>query len=265
MQTSANESEMQPTGGVPSAGFTLIEIMLAMGIMAVGMAMVAALFPAAILQSKDADHYTKSVLISRNAEAVICAEANYAGFFVGLGDTEFHVLTINDTPGGVIHSQDATYPTDGPPADSSYGWVALVRRVTAGANDYQFVVIPFRKLPSIDYGDDDRPDDPQRVTMGLDADPDEPSALFEDADDLAVGSPVVVAAGEFTGRFAFIERVDGEKVYLSNTLGVPNFLTDPGGIDREIDLYVLRGGGESEAPPAIGCYVFRTALRETGS
>jgi len=62
--------------------FSLIELMLAMGLLAVAMSMVAALFPVAVTQSKEANDNTFATLISQNAEAIVKAKLTYP---LGLG------------------------------------------------------------------------------------------------------------------------------------------------------------------------------------
>ncbi len=53
------------------SGFTLIEIMLALGVLGVGMVMVATIFPAAIHQTRQSDRNTKALLIADNARTVL--------------------------------------------------------------------------------------------------------------------------------------------------------------------------------------------------
>ena len=147
-------------------GFSLIEIMLALGVLGVGMVMVAAIFPAAIYQTRAADRTTHAILICENARAILTMKATHTGMgAMGGGldvNTEFAPVVIDDpdrpTPPDivnprVIHADDAWYPT-GPlmtGVNDRQGWVAMARRVAHGANNYQIVVIAYRKFEGLGY------------------------------------------------------------------------------------------------------------------
>jgi len=157
------------------AGFTLIEIMLALGVLGVGMIMVAAISPAAIYQTRAADRATHAVLICDNARATLQLKATDSAMVAtGTPDlnvnTEFAPVEIDDparNPGAsepdilphiVVHAEDARYPTGPLVADVNdrQGWVALTRRRTAGTTGhYQFVVIAYRKFEGMGYTEAD--------------------------------------------------------------------------------------------------------------
>lgn len=145
-----------PTPG----GFTLIEIMLALGVLGVGMIMVAAVFPAAIYQTRAADRTTHSILICDNARAILQLKATHGRMDVLPDiDTAFVPVVIDDPAGEdplddiVIHADDAWYPS-GPylaEFNDRQGWVALARRYGSDDNDYQIVVIAYRKFDGMGY------------------------------------------------------------------------------------------------------------------
>jgi len=156
------------------AGFTLIEIMLALGVLGVGMIMVAAIFPAAIYQTRAADRATHAVLICDNARATLqlkatedaintmwasgAPENNVASAFapVKIDDPARDLLRYEAShalTNIAIHAEDARYPTGPLVADINdrQGWVALVRHMPGTQHDYQFVVIAYRTFDGMDY------------------------------------------------------------------------------------------------------------------
>ncbi len=161
-------------------GFTLIEVMVAMGIFAVGVAMVGTTFPAAILENKESSNEMLGALISRNA-LTICQNVLRHEDYNGAVGARFAATTDKSTD---INQADRIYPTSD--SDSRYGWIVAIRQMTSGANDYQLAIVVFRKFAS---GDTPRFYDAS-VTGGK---------LDNDSD--ALGSPVIMAN---TGEFARI-------------------------------------------------------------
>ena len=244
-------------------GFTLIELLLAMGLFAVSMAMVAALFPAALYQAKVADEHTMATVIGENAITTIKIRIPY-GHTDLPADAVFVPLPISTT--GPVHEQDMLYPLDPNirSQNTKYGWVGLVRCLGNNANDYVFVVVPYaisRTAPPRDYDLQADPNDDCPMPRYFDDVPVTVSGdgAFVTADIdpnfIAIGSPVILD----TGQYAFIvgrtdDPVDPQAI-LSGTLGVAT------GATTDKNMWVYGGGGRDLDSPAIGCFTFRTSLR----
>jgi len=224
------------------AGFTLIEILLALGIMAFALSMIAAVFPVAILQSKQADRATMATLIGENAQAVIKATARHSAFN-GVPPS-MTLVHIKDGGSGsrALHIDDTRYPTGD--EESAYGWVALVRQAPGGANDYQFVVIPYEKQPGVDYGADDYPTLVPFNGVSVSG----KTASFAKQTDMAIGSPLIRGDG---GGFTYIVGIDGPKAILAAEVGSSSTFWVLHHTDKT-------GGGRS---PALGCMMFRLSLQ----
>ena len=251
----------------PRAGFSLIELMLALGLMATGMAMVATIFPAAIVQAKEANNKTLGVLIARNAEVTIKARVRQGHVPTGVLEA-VGIGAPGDADPYVLHKYDCRYPGVLEPGvfvdlnnpsqevrdrydDARYGWLVLGRRI-GSANDCQFVVVPYAKPPAITV-------EPRLVGVRIEVtrNPDSVVAVFDDtdADFIAIGSPVIHAE---TGRYASIERIDendSTRVYLSNGLGLWEGQTE------NFNVWVVPGASPGALSPAIGLHVFRTPLQ----
>ena len=223
------------------AGFTLIEILLALGILAFALSMVAAVFPVAILQAKQADRTTMDTLIAENALAVIKATARHSTFAT-VGTTMVPVVLQNGG-GGLrsLHVDDTRYPIGDD--ESRYGWVALVRQSSPGANDYQFVVIPYEKSPGVNYGAKDYPTLVSYSGVSISG----TTASFSQQSDMAIGSPLVRADG---GGFTFIVGIENNTAILAGNLG--------SGTVWVLHHTSSTGGGRS---PALGCMMFRLSLQ----
>lgn len=123
--------------------FTLIEVMIAIGIFAVGAAMVATTFPAAILENMESADYMMGTLISENALA-ICRGTLKHGDVAGVGTT----FTASSDITNLIPDSDKMYPVGD--MESRYGWIVAARHMTAGANDYQLAIVVYRRFSRTD-------------------------------------------------------------------------------------------------------------------
>lgn len=271
------------------AGYTLVELLIAMGILGIGLGLIATAFPSAMLENKASVHDTMSTIIAENA-AAICRTRLSHSQLVGLPLThEFR--DISDLIHDLIHPAERAYPTpvgkptaQGPhvlqigsswyrpedwfedpnnPGDyypsSRYGWLVAARRVLPGwrqtdplpdplPNDYQLVIVPYRKFNPTDRPGQQPGHEIRFADIAISGGGTTPtSAAFE----VDVGAPVILKAtfkgnGELNTavEFAYINP-DGK---LSTTL-----------VDADPALTVEYSLGNES--PVIGCYIVRTALR----
>lgn len=182
---SADIRTRRPTGR-SSAGYSLIELMIALGILGTATLLIATAFPAAMMMNKESVHHTMGTIIAENALAICRTRlthsqlTNPAGFTL---DHQFQDIT------DLIPLAERAYPTPmGKPIEdpayaqqvgswwykpedwleipaasgefypaSRYGWLVLARRVLPGwtpgnlppsplPNDYQFVILTYRKF-----------------------------------------------------------------------------------------------------------------------
>lgn len=148
-------------------GFSLAEVLLAIGTLAVGVLFVAGVFPVGIHLTTVAIERTIAAIAADEAFAKIKLYAKDTGginFGVGGIETD-HLKDFNDVLTGVeIDPCEFAYPsTDVPAEQKHYYWTALCRRVDANNPNSRLVqvtVFVCRKAnPNLKYYD---PDDPQR-------------------------------------------------------------------------------------------------------
>lgn len=235
-----SESEQS---AIKRTGFSLVELMMSLGILVVGLSMVATAFPTAMMATKLSVADTSATMISENAASICRAKLRHSTFSGSVGVTlSDQTLLIND----VAHTGDLTYPVapgvsgahpDGwieIPSGSGtwfppirYGWL-LVARQFGSNNDYQLVFVPYRKFLPGDaapaFSDvDTHATDGDRIISG----------------NISIGAPVICKAD---GTYAFVVDSDGN---LSGAI-------TPG------EAWTVGPNGRNS--PAIGCYVVRTAV-----
>ena len=236
-----SESEQS---AIKRTGFSLVELMMSLGILVVGLSMVATAFPTAMMATKLSVADTSATMISENAASICRAKLRHSTFSGSVGVTlSDQTLLIND----VAHTGDLTYPVapgvsgahpDGwieIPSGSGtwfppirYGWL-LVARQFGSNNDYQLVFVPYRKFLPEDAA-------PEFSTVSTDGD-----RII--SGNVSIGAPVIYKANDNDGgKYAFVVDSDGT---LSRTIAPGDALTV---------------GPDGRNSPAIGCYVVRTAI-----
>lgn len=230
----------------PAKGFSLAELMIAMGILAFGLAMVASLFPAAIKRVESSANDTIGQIICENALAVARTRLRH--------DPAGNAPTALGDATGSIGAADRQYPAG---SGGRFGYVLLGRAVKEPDadgrqdNDYQLVIVSYRKSsPANQVSPRSFPCSP---TGFRDINSDGRSELTVGTADqvhLKVGSPLIVAA---TGEFARILAVDGPRVVMDRVITAPT--------GSELWTVVETAGGiVLPRSPAWSTFVTRTAL-----
>jgi prepilin-type N-terminal cleavage/methylation domain-containing protein len=124
-------------------GFTLTEIMIAMGVLAVGMGMVAGALHAGIqVHLRTIDDIMRQ-LIGDNSLAMVQARVRHS---TGNGITDTYTLLTSGTTGCYFGPGDLKYPWD--TANTPYGAAVLMKRRPINANvspnDYDVLIVPYR-------------------------------------------------------------------------------------------------------------------------
>jgi hypothetical protein len=246
-----------------------VELMIALGVLGGGLALIGTIFPAAMIENKESVTDTMATIIAENG-VVICRTLRHSvmepvwknafdtpaggrqnnlqdvSFLLSLEDRAYPVpVGLQADPGGYTLQLGSLWyrPEDWvqSPVDSQYypasryGWMVLARPIrpatwVAGEpipNDWQFVVVPYRKFrPS------DRPG--FEVTFA------QVTVSGGKAAGVGIGTLIVQAAG---GQFGYVTAGDGT-ITPAMTDGPAWRLSSTGATDS----------------PAIGCYVIRTGL-----
>lgn len=151
-----------------AGGFTLAEVMLALGILGFALPMVAAALLAGVLETQESFDNTMSTMLEENALAVLRCRVTHSDLMSKWGPGQ--MASFQQLPDGLIHDDDLVYsPFDDPELRTKFACVIMGRRMAPNANDYLFVVMAYRKLRDNDDIDDVKfnPDDPLQTYVRL--------------------------------------------------------------------------------------------------
>jgi prepilin-type N-terminal cleavage/methylation domain-containing protein len=212
-----------------NGGFTLSEILVALGILAIGMAMVAAIFPAAMEFNRSSTNSTLGTIICENAFA--------------LADIELSVSTIDaaDTNAGDTllraYMGEQKYPTG---EDTKAGFVLAAQKVPNTTSTYQFIAVAYRKT---DNGNSVQFQEVSCTVSGKD--------ITGGSGSLRIGSPLI---NRDNGEYAIIDSIDEDK--NTGTLDIDENERDITKMEGENSPYyvLVETGGDSDSlrrSPAI--------------
>ncbi len=179
-------------------GYSLAELMIAMGVLAIALPMVATTFLSGALENAKSIETTRGTLVAENALAIVRARVTHADLMAprrdplpspplpdGFGTgamTRPEMISTSLVPLVDLEWNPARGTAQSVPGEATYGCVVLAQRVIADANDYRLIAVPFRKFQSsntfksvdVKIGDDPDEDDMDMVTKHevLLADPD---------------------------------------------------------------------------------------------
>ncbi len=223
-------------------GFSLAELIIAIGILAVGMVMVGALFPAAIRANRSTHRNVLGSIICESGIAV--AKARYstsptppaATTNQPLGNTILNI-EADDTVTRLLSRQGRQYPQE--ETGSPYGFMWVARRVDDDEDDetfegYQLLMVSFKRRDAggqVVFAQRSVSHQPGTVDMAI---PRAPGAPVDKANLLRNGSPVI---NRNTGDYATVTQSSstGEACNLDRPL-VP---ADAGSSNQAIPVYMV--------------------------
>lgn len=246
----------------PSKGFTLAEILIALGILAIGMSMVAAIFPAAMEFNRRSNNSTLGTIICENglalSEMMLTTETigNSVVLLIYADDNNYTDNPSNPVPPAIpppLTRRQRQYPTadDAGASDTRTGFVMLARKTAASGNTYQLITVAYRKT------DKDNRAVLVPITCSI---TDRDITITDSTKLLRIGTPVINKA---TGVFAFVDSINADGT--AGTLDIdPNVRTVPGGaayvlVERKADGAEIPIGTMRRSP-AIGAMSKVTGL-----
>ena len=135
----------------PAAGYSLLEVMIALGILAIALPMLAAAFMAGMVENEDSVENTMALMIAENAIAATRARVSHLDLTTAFGDGQMG--SPEQIPLGVLKRKDLDWKpynhVDGFAA-TPFSCAVMAQRLTAKGNDYRLVAIPFRRFVDTD-------------------------------------------------------------------------------------------------------------------
>ena len=271
--SSANTGRPPPV----RAGYSLVELMIALGILGIGVTMIGTAFPSAMMENKESVQDTMATIIAENAAVICPTSLTHAKMLSQVwpwvdaqAGATVDRFTLHDISQWIALA-DRAYPTPvGKPSQqgaytlqigSSWyrpeDWVENPAGVYYPASRHGWLVAARHVRPNNWQDTDPLPNDYQFVIVPYQKfnRKDRPGleVLFSDVSviesnitggSFGVGGPVILAD---SGAFA----------YVTNTAGALTASLGDAGQTLAAKTLTYAGGTES---PAIGCYVVRTGL-----
>ena len=143
-----------------NSGFSLTEVLMAVGILSMGMMLIATMFPVGI--------YLTTVATERTMAAIVCDEALAKIRLYGIGTPSSNTGDYEAIAGLAINSSEFSYPSVDPAtANYQYCWSALYNKLSG--NEYQITIFVARKTsPALTYqGGGDSGARPKAIKVGV--------------------------------------------------------------------------------------------------
>ena len=234
-------------------GFSLAELMIAIGIMGIGLTMAASLFPAAIREHSRSASNVLGMIMTENGLETARATLTYpledsGGVTVG---TSMADCTKTITPAGCLQ-----YPIVEGDTTAKRGCLIMGRRKTANQNDYILLIIGYVLSDENHTGELMQVTAPvTKNTKNFDI-----SATIANPNDWVkiIGSPVIAPNGSFS-KIVGIDAVNSKAV-MSHALDKDNDVTNPW-----IVVEKSSGALAGTRSPAMGVTSTRTALKLASS
>lgn len=232
--------------------FTMIELMLAIGIFAVGMSLVAGLFPAAIKEAESTVKDYEGPIICENGLAIAKARLTNTNANAPLGSNLLQLIS-SEVPSAIVISDtdriSRKYDTDDDNSDDRQrGFTVLAKQWAGGRNDYQLVIVAYdiKIVNNINVI--------QLTGIGGIPDGDTQFTYTGDKTGL-IGSPLI---DPDCGRYATIIGIDGNTIHLDHSIGEPVASGD----NPLVIIEENSSGTPQDTAPVLGVLVTRTALRD---
>jgi prepilin-type N-terminal cleavage/methylation domain-containing protein len=224
------------------AGFSLAEVLIALGILGMALAMLPGLFAAAVKQQQTSVSNVLGSLICRNGLSMARVRLRHA-------DTPFGAA-LAPLAAGKLGAGDRAYPTG--QQDGHLGFLLLGRRMDAGRNDYMLAVVSYAKR------DPDNGVAAHRLSgCTIGADDDTFTVGSSEGKWLKVGTPVIAPSG----RYAYLQGVEDDGTQTTARLSRP---IDPNNVvNNPFVVAETDGGGPDKdvtVSPALAVLLTRTAI-----
>lgn len=211
---------------VTRRGFSLTEVLIALGIFVAGLAMAAALYPAALSENQDSVDQVRGSIICRNGLAVAKLKIKHDDVTPPFSSGNLSL------PNPQLDDADKKYA-----GSETLGFLVLGRKIN-GNNDYQLVIVSYNKQDSAN----NVTTVPTNCSVS--------GTSVTGAGNLRVGSPFIDA---LTGQYATLTEVNA-----GGTEGTLDRAIDASG---NVDALVIVEAGVDDVSPALAVLVTRTSLR----
>lgn len=134
--------------------FTLIELLLAMFILAIGLAAIGAIFPAGTYLQRQTLEEVTTLQVKRNAEAILLSRGIDKLKVTDVDDTDAKVVALPPAALDDFPVADRSYPTGGDalPEERSFYWVPLIQDADASdVRDWRVFVFILAKKRDVEY------------------------------------------------------------------------------------------------------------------
>jgi prepilin-type N-terminal cleavage/methylation domain-containing protein len=251
------------------SGFSLTELMIAIGIMAIGLAMVAALFPAALAVNRRTTQDILGSIICENGIAL--TKVRFATGAVPTPDPSSDMQILADDKREDYLSQEmCRFPTGD--MASPYGVVLMYRAIDTnpdeGRTDYdnetwqveeghQLVAVAYQRMTESSGSSDPFTSNPVTIEAGYwDADVPTPLRIRAKKDMFRLGSPII---DRRTGNYARTTQIyNPDKLYGEAIMD--REVAFDRGADNQALMYVVQEEGFVRFSPAMTTMVTRVAL-----
>ena len=225
-----------------SGGFTLMEVMFAIGIMGIGMIMIASLFPTAIKESNTSYNKTFGLLVAKNGLAVAKAVFTHPGPADGVWADENTTGTLSAKSQHYQELEDSDL-ADG---DLLEGFVIIGKQMPSGGNDYLIFSIAYAR-PKDTSGNTIVTAEQVTVDSATDTNT---LTVSSGSGDLRTGSPIIFATDN---SYATIIQVSGSEIILDREVTVTG---------QQAYVIVESGTSAGDDSPALTVISTRTSLGE---
>ncbi len=228
-------------------GFSLAEVLIAMGIFGIGLALTASLFPTGASQTRASVDNVLGPMICQNALSIMKTRLSH--------QTCPYNTTILTYVSNIVPAKDIRFPTDD--ENTLLTFRSIGRRMKTNENDYQFVIVACRRANisnTVFFS----------AKSGTISDYQSTSRIvFTNSTNLQLGTPIIVREASATinpndpligGEWAIVTAIDGATVTLDRRLPATS---------GNVGIYVIyESGANIYRSPAMSVLVARTPLPE---